>query len=64
MKMGDGGFRPAFNVQFAVDTESRAVVGVDVSDAGTDRGWPRRCASRWRGGRARRWRSTCTTAGS
>lgn len=38
MKTGDGGFRPAVNVQFAVDTESRAVVGVDVSDAGSDKG--------------------------
>jgi transposase len=38
MKMGDGGFRPAVNVQFAVDTESRAVVGVDVSGEGSDKG--------------------------
>lgn len=36
MKMGDGGFRPAFNVQLAQDTESRAIVGVDVTDQGTD----------------------------
>lgn len=38
MKMGDGGFRPAVNMQFAVDTESRAVVGVDVVNRGTDNG--------------------------
>jgi transposase len=38
MKMSDGGFRPAVNVQFAVDTESRAIVGVDVSQAGSDKG--------------------------
>jgi transposase len=38
MKMGDGGFRPAFNVQFASDGESRLVVGVDVSNSGSDRG--------------------------
>jgi transposase len=38
MKMGDGGFRPAVNVQFAVDTDSRAIVGVDVSQAGSDKG--------------------------
>jgi transposase len=37
MKMGDGGFRPAVNAQFAVDTESRAIVGVDVSGAGSDK---------------------------
>ena len=36
MKMGDGGFRPAVNVQLAVDTESRAVVGVGVTGEGTD----------------------------
>ena len=36
MKMGDGGFRPAYNVQFATDAEHRLVVGVDVSNAGTD----------------------------
>lgn len=38
MKMGDGGFRPAVNVPLAVDAESRAVVGVDVADAGSDKG--------------------------
>lgn len=36
MKMPNGGFNPAVNMQFAVDTESRAIVGVDVSDRGTD----------------------------
>jgi len=36
MKMADGGFRPAYNVQFATDTESRAVVGVDVTNEGSD----------------------------
>ncbi len=36
MKMGDGGFRPAFNVQLAVDTQSRAIVGVDVTNVGSD----------------------------
>lgn len=38
MKMGDGGFRPAVNVQFATDTKSRAIVGVSVSSAGVDNG--------------------------
>jgi len=38
MKMPDGGFRPAFNVQFATDGESRMVVGVDVVQAGGDQG--------------------------
>jgi hypothetical protein len=36
MKMADGGFRPAFNVQLAVDTESRVIVGVDVVSKGSD----------------------------
>lgn len=36
MKMANGGFNPAMNLQFAVDTQSRAVVGVDVSGEGND----------------------------
>jgi len=38
MKMGDGGFRPAFNGQFAVDTATQVVVGVGVSNEGSDQG--------------------------
>lgn len=38
MKMGDGGFRPAYNGQFAVDTATQIVVGVDVSNSGSDQG--------------------------
>jgi transposase len=38
MRMPDGGTRPAFNVQLAVDAESRAIVGVDVTNAGSDAG--------------------------
>jgi hypothetical protein len=38
MKMGDGGFRPAFNGQFSVDTGSQIVVGVEVSNHGSDQG--------------------------
>ncbi len=36
MKMGDGGFRPAYNVQFVTDTETRVVVAVDVTNEGSD----------------------------
>jgi len=36
MKMPNGGFNPAVNVQVATDTESRAVVGVEVSNEGSD----------------------------
>ena len=38
MKMGDGGFRPAYNVQFATDGDSRVIVGVDVTNSGSDGG--------------------------
>lgn len=38
MKMPDGGFRPAVNVQLATDTVSRAVVGVEVTNLGVDTG--------------------------
>jgi transposase len=38
MRMGDGGYRPAYNVQLATDTASRVVVGVQVTNAGTDGG--------------------------
>jgi len=36
MKMPGGGVRPAYNVQFATDVESRAIVGVDVVNTGSD----------------------------
>jgi transposase len=36
MKMANGGFHPAVNVQLASDTESRAIVGVEVSNEGYD----------------------------
>jgi hypothetical protein len=38
MKMADGGYRPAVNIQFATDVESRIVVGVEVTNEGTDSG--------------------------
>lgn len=38
MKTGDGGFRPAYNVQFATDGQTRVIVGVDVTNSGSDRG--------------------------
>jgi len=38
MKMGDGGFRPAYNVQFASDGETRMIAVVDVSNNGSDGG--------------------------
>lgn len=38
MKMADGGYRPAYNVQFATACDSRLIVGVDVTNEGTDSG--------------------------
>ncbi len=38
MKMADGGFRPAHNVQLATDVESQVIVGVEVINRGTDQG--------------------------
>ena len=38
MKGPDGGFRPSYNVQFATDTKSQVIVGVDVTNEGTDAG--------------------------
>jgi transposase len=38
MKMADGGFRPAYNVQYATDSESQIIVGVDVNNRGVDQG--------------------------
>jgi transposase len=36
MKMGDGGFRPAYNAQFTTDTEDQVIVGVEAATVGTD----------------------------
>ena len=36
MKLGDGGFAPAYNLQFATDTESRIIVGVRATNSGVD----------------------------
>ena len=38
MKMGDGGFRPAYNLQYGTDVESQIIVGVDVVTSGSDQG--------------------------
>jgi len=37
MKMPDGGFRPAYNVEFATDTAHLVIAGVDVTNAGSDK---------------------------
>lgn len=38
MKMPDGGYRPAYNVQFNTAVGSGLIVGVDVTNQGTDAG--------------------------
>ena len=38
MKMADGGYRPAYNVEFATDTETQVIVGVDTINTGSDQG--------------------------
>ncbi len=38
MKMGDGGFRPGYNVEFASDGASRVILSVDVTNCGSDSG--------------------------
>jgi transposase len=37
MKMADGGFRPAYNIQLATDTAHLVIAGVEVTNAGTDK---------------------------
>jgi transposase len=37
MKMADGGYRPAFNGQFATATAGQVIVGVDATNVGSDR---------------------------
>jgi transposase len=38
MRMPDGGFRPAYNLQLATDVGSQVIVGVAVVNRGTDQG--------------------------
>jgi transposase len=38
MKMPDGGFRPAYNLQLATDEDSQVIVGVAVDTTGSDGG--------------------------
>jgi transposase len=38
MKMADGGYRPAYNVQFSTACQGQVIVGVEVVQEGTDQG--------------------------
>jgi transposase len=37
MKMADGGFRPAYNLQFSTTTEEKVIVGVSATNIGSDK---------------------------
>jgi transposase len=47
MKMADGGFRPAYNVQVASVAGEQIVVAVDIGNIGSDRGLMRPMLERW-----------------
>lgn len=38
MKMANGGFNPAYNVQLGTDTQTQIITGVDVTNSGGDQG--------------------------
>jgi transposase len=48
MKMADGGFRPAYNVQVASAAGEQIVVAIDVTNSGSDRGLMRSMLDRLR----------------
>src|SRR5947209_12850961 len=37
MKLADGGYRPAYNIQLAADSAHQVIVGVDVTNVGSDK---------------------------
>jgi transposase len=37
MKMADGGYRPAYNIQLAADSGHQVIVGVDATNCGSDK---------------------------
>jgi transposase len=41
MKMADGGFRPAYNMQIVGEPKSQVIVAVDIDGSGSDRGLAR-----------------------
>ena len=63
MKMGDGGYRPAFNVQLAVETRTQLIVALDVVGCGTDAGQMQPMYERVRAGYGRTPRSWLVDGG-
>lgn len=65
MKMPNGGYNAAYNVQVARDPQSRAIVGVEVSNQGYDSSGlsePMREQVEWSGAAEERSSSSCWTA--
>jgi transposase len=50
MKMADGGFRPAYNMQIVSEPTSQIIVAVDVETSGSDRGLARPAVENLRAG--------------
>jgi hypothetical protein len=46
IKMADGGFRPAYNLQIVSAPASQVIVTVDLDNTGSDHGWARRSLER------------------
>jgi transposase len=63
MKMPDGGFRPAYNVQFATDAGSGLIVDATAVDRGTDNGLMGACVDRIAGRYGRAPREVLVDAG-
>ena len=57
MRMPDGGTRPAYNLELAADCDSRAIVGVATTNAGSDAGQDQPMRDQVEGGPTRRSRS-------
>ena len=63
MKMANGGYDPAYNVQFVSDADARMIVGVEVTNAGTDRAASARISG-MRSPHRLRWRAEATPIAS
>src|SRR6266481_6049315 len=53
MKLADGGFRPAYNMQIVSAPKGQVIVAVDIDTTGSDRGLARPALERWGKSRTR-----------